>query len=105
MPAPAPGTQATAGGRGFGGGGGGGRGGGGAGLVPAGAYKVSMTANGKTYTSTIGVREDPLLKNGAMGEGGAAVGALQYAIDAPNADPSADKPKNFPIGNKKAGGR
>jgi photosystem II stability/assembly factor-like uncharacterized protein len=60
-PVPAPGAQAAGGGRG-GGGGGGGRGGGGGGQVPAGTYKVTMTANGKTYTSTITVREDPMIK-------------------------------------------
>ena len=62
-------TQASAqgGGRGFGGGGGGGRGGGGgAGLVEPGTYKVTMTANGKTYTSAITVRRDPMLKGDAQ---------------------------------------
>jgi hypothetical protein len=61
MPAPTPGVVAGGGGRGGGGGGFGG--GGGAGRVPAGTYKVTMTAGGKTYTSTITVRQDPLLKN------------------------------------------
>ncbi len=57
-PVPAMGAQ-TGGGRGFGGG----RGrGGNAGLVPPGTYKVTMTANGKAYTSTITVRQDPILK-------------------------------------------
>jgi photosystem II stability/assembly factor-like uncharacterized protein len=60
MPAPAPGATAGGGGRGGGGGFGGG---GGAGRVPAGTYKVTMTAGGKTYTSTITVRQDPLLKD------------------------------------------
>ena len=51
-----------------GGGGGGGRGGrGGGGLqgepAPPGEYRVTMTANGKTYTSKLTVREDPMLAN------------------------------------------
>jgi hypothetical protein len=59
MSAPTP----PAGGRGGGGGGGGGRGGGGGGgQVEPGTYRVTMTANGKTYTSTITVREDPIAK-------------------------------------------
>jgi hypothetical protein len=45
---------------GRGGGGGFGRGGGGAGRVPPGVYKVTMTANGKPYTTTITVRPDPM---------------------------------------------
>jgi hypothetical protein len=57
MSAPTP----PAGGRGGGGGGGRG-GGGGGGQVDAGTYRVTMTANGKTYTSTITVREDPMAK-------------------------------------------
>jgi hypothetical protein len=57
MSAPTP----PAGGRGGGGGGGRG-GGGGGGQVEAGTYRVTMTANGKTYTSTITVREDPIAK-------------------------------------------
>jgi hypothetical protein len=54
-------------GRGGGGGGGGGRGGRGGGFGPQGEpagpgeYRVTMTANGKTYTSKLRVREDPLL--------------------------------------------
>jgi hypothetical protein len=52
-----------AGGRGGGGGGGGGgRGGGGAaGPVEPGTYRVTMTANGQTYTSSVSVRADPML--------------------------------------------
>ncbi len=71
---------AQAGGRGAGGGGGGGgRGGGaGAGRVPPGVYKITMTANGKPYTSTITVRPDPMGAGGAMPPG--ASGLL--AIDA-----------------------
>jgi hypothetical protein len=54
-------------GGGGGGGGGGGRGGRGGGFgpqgeqAPAGEYRVTMTANGKTYTSKLTVREDPML--------------------------------------------
>jgi photosystem II stability/assembly factor-like uncharacterized protein len=48
-----------AGGRGGGGGGGRG-GGGGAAQVEPGTYKVTMTANGKTYTSTVTLRPDPM---------------------------------------------
>ena len=47
------------------GGGGGGRGGGGNPQVEPGIYKVTMTANGKTYTSAITVRRDPMLKGDA----------------------------------------
>ena len=56
-------APAPAGGRGGGGGGGGGGrgGGGGGGLVPPGTYRITMTANGKTYTSAIQVRQDPML--------------------------------------------
>ena len=55
-------APAPAGGRGGGGGGGGGRGGGGGGgRVAPGVYKVTMTANGKTYTGTITLRADPIL--------------------------------------------
>lgn len=44
-----------------GGGGGGGRGGdGGAGRAVPGTYKVTMTAGGKTYTSSLMLKEDPL---------------------------------------------
>jgi hypothetical protein len=46
-------------GRGGRGGRGGGGGGGAASQVPAGTYRVRLTANGKTYESTITVREDP----------------------------------------------
>jgi hypothetical protein len=49
-------------GRGGGGGGGGRGGGGGAGLVAPGSYKVTMTVGGKTYISSITVRQDPMLK-------------------------------------------
>jgi hypothetical protein len=42
------------------GGGGGGRGGGGGGRVDPGVYKVTMTAGGQTYTSTITIEADPL---------------------------------------------
>jgi photosystem II stability/assembly factor-like uncharacterized protein len=55
---PAPGAR--------GGGGGGGRGGGGPQRVPPGVYKITMTANGKAYTSTITVRPDPMGAGGAM---------------------------------------
>jgi photosystem II stability/assembly factor-like uncharacterized protein len=41
--------------------GGGGRGGGGAGLVAPGTYRVTMTAGGQTYASSITVRADPML--------------------------------------------
>jgi hypothetical protein len=54
--------QAAGGGRG---GRGGGRGGGPQGpqgaLAPPGEYRVTMTANGKTYTSRLTVRPDPML--------------------------------------------
>jgi photosystem II stability/assembly factor-like uncharacterized protein len=56
-----------------GGGGGGGRGrGGGGGMVAPGTYRVTMTANGKTYTNSITVRRDPMLDgvDGAAGSGG-----------------------------------
>jgi hypothetical protein len=55
----APSADAPTGRRG-GGGGGRGRGGGG-GLVPPGSYRVTMTANGKTYTNAITVRRDPMM--------------------------------------------
>jgi hypothetical protein len=51
-------TGAPQGGRG---GGGGGRGGGGGGLVAAGSYRITMVANGKSYTGAINVRQDPML--------------------------------------------
>jgi photosystem II stability/assembly factor-like uncharacterized protein len=58
----APNPAPAAGGRGGGGGGGGGRGGGGgAGAVTPGTYRVTMTANGQTYTSSVTVRADPML--------------------------------------------
>jgi hypothetical protein len=59
---PVPETAAQAGG-----GGGGGRGGRGGGQGPQGepagpgVYKVTMTVNGKTYTSRLTVRPDPML--------------------------------------------
>ena len=61
-------AQAAARQGGAGAGGGGGRGGrGGGGLqgepAPPGEYRVTMTANGKTYTSKLTVREDPMLTN------------------------------------------
>ena len=64
---PAPGCLAPpavgGGGGGRGGGGGGGRGGGGAaGRVPTGVYKITMTANGKTYSNTITLRPDPIVE-------------------------------------------
>ena len=60
---PSSATAAPAGGRGGGGGGGGGRGGGGgAAQVEPGTYRVTMTANGKTYTSTVTLRPDPMEK-------------------------------------------
>jgi hypothetical protein len=30
--------------------------------VPPGTYKITMTANGKTYSNTITLRADPLVK-------------------------------------------
>ena len=45
---------------GRGGGGGFGGGGGNAGRAEPGTYKVTMTANGKTYTSTITLKADPM---------------------------------------------
>jgi len=64
---PAPGCLAPpavgGGGGGRVGGGGGGRGGGGAaGRVPTGVYKITMTANGKTYSNTITLRPDPIVE-------------------------------------------
>jgi len=60
-------AQAAARQGGAGAGGGGGRGGRGGGLqgdpAPPGEYRVTMTANGKTYTSKLTVREDPMLTN------------------------------------------
>lgn len=56
--APAPGGRG--GGGGGGGGFGGGRGGGAAAVTP-GTYRVTMTANGTTYTGAIAVRADPML--------------------------------------------
>jgi len=56
-----PAGDAPTGGRG-GGGGGGGRGGGGAALVAPGTYRVAMTVGGKTYTSSITVRRDPMIE-------------------------------------------
>ena len=47
--------------RGRGGGGGGRGGGGGGGAVQPGTYRVTMVANGTTYTSSITVRPDPML--------------------------------------------
>ncbi|HET9371741.1 MAG TPA: hypothetical protein VFO19_15875 [Vicinamibacterales bacterium] len=70
-----------AGGRGGGGGGRGG--GGGAGRVEPGVYKITMTANGKPYTSTITVRADPMLASG-----GAPAGAM-LALDAESQDSTA----------------
>jgi photosystem II stability/assembly factor-like uncharacterized protein len=65
-------TSAVAAGRGGGGGGGGGGrgGGGGAGRATPGAYKVTMTANGKTYTSSITLKADPLGVAAGMAGGG-----------------------------------
>ena len=57
----APNPAPAAGGRGGGGGGGGRGGGGGAGAVTPGTYRVTMTANGQAYTSSITVRADPML--------------------------------------------
>jgi hypothetical protein len=51
-----------AGGGGGGGGGRGGRGGGAQGEpAPPGEYRVTMTVNGKSYTSKLTVRQDPML--------------------------------------------
>ena len=91
----APGAQAGGGGRGGGGGGGFG-GGGGGGRVAPGTYKVTMTAGGKTYTSTITVRQDPLLKDGDSG------GAM-LAIDAEELDPKMDKPRLWPTATGRGG--
>jgi photosystem II stability/assembly factor-like uncharacterized protein len=66
-PAPTPGAEVATGGRRGGGGGFGGRGGGNNRVDP-GTYKVTMTASGKTYASTITVRRDPLLKDGNVGQ-------------------------------------
>ncbi|MEZ5318709.1 MAG: hypothetical protein R2752_15020 [Vicinamibacterales bacterium] len=55
-----PAAQPQGGGGRRGGGGGFGRGGGGGGRVDPGTYKITMTANGRTYTSTIQVRPDPI---------------------------------------------
>jgi hypothetical protein len=57
-----PAVGAPGGGRGGGGGGGGGGrgGGGGGGRVPPGTYRITMTANGKTYTGAITLRADPM---------------------------------------------
>jgi hypothetical protein len=57
---PAPPGGAPSGGRGGGGGAGGRGGGGGPAQVDAGSYRVTMVANGKTYTGAITVREDPM---------------------------------------------
>ncbi len=48
---------------GRGGGGGGGRGGGGGGQIEPGTYKVTLTAGGQTYVSSLTVRRDPLLND------------------------------------------
>jgi hypothetical protein len=55
---------------GRGGGGGFGGGGGNVGRAQPGTYKVTMTANGKTYTSTITLKADPLGVAAAMSGGG-----------------------------------
>ncbi len=69
-----PATDAPAGGRGGGGGGGGGgRGGGGGGRVPPGSYRVTMTANGKTYSSSVTVRQDPMMDGLGGAPGGIAL--------------------------------
>jgi hypothetical protein len=90
------GAQVAGGGRG-GGGGGGGFGGGGAARVAPGTYKVTMTANGKTYTSTITVRQDPLLKESSDS------GGAMLAIDAQELDPKLDKPKSWPAATGRGG--
>ncbi|MEO6224079.1 MAG: hypothetical protein ABIP90_12600, partial [Vicinamibacterales bacterium] len=56
-----PPNAAPAGGGRGGGGGGFGRGGGGGATVAPGTYRVTMTANGTTYTSSVTVRADPML--------------------------------------------
>ena len=95
-----PPAVAAAGGRGGGGGGGGRGGGGGAGRVPPGVYKITMTANGKPYTSTITVRPDPM--GPTMGPG--ASGLL--AIDGDGMNPEMSDPINWPVVPvKKSGGR
>jgi hypothetical protein len=89
---------AVVGGRGGGGGGGGRGGGGGAGRVAPGVYKVTMTANGKTYSNTITVRPDP------MGRGGNIPPGTLLAIDAAEMDADAltqsSKPMNWPVVKK-----
>jgi hypothetical protein len=36
-------------------------------LAPAGTYKVTMSANGQTYTSSITLRDDPMAKTSGGG--------------------------------------
>jgi photosystem II stability/assembly factor-like uncharacterized protein len=79
-------TAMAAGGRGGGGGGGGGRGGGGAGLVDPGSYRVTMTANGKTYTSAIAVRHDPMIEKMSDADRAAALASLATGMDDATAD-------------------
>jgi hypothetical protein len=59
--------------------------------VPPGVYKITMTANGKPYTSTITVRPDPM--GASMPPG--ATGLL--AIDAAEGlDPASQEPITWP---------
>jgi hypothetical protein len=97
VPGPA---NAQGGGRGGGGGGGGGGrgGGGGAGLVDPGSYRVTMTANGKTYTSAISVRRDPLIDKMTGAERSAAIASLSTGMD----DATAEAVRKA---NKGGGGR
>ena len=68
-------------------------------LAP-GVYKITMTANGKPYTTTITVRPDPM--GPTMGPG--ASGLL--AIDADSMNPEMNDPINWPVVPvKKSGGR
>jgi hypothetical protein len=81
-PTPALGAVAPGGGRGGGGGGGGGRGGGGgAGLAAPGTYRVTMQVGGKTYTSSISVRLDPMIDKMSGPERSAALASLAEGMD------------------------
>jgi photosystem II stability/assembly factor-like uncharacterized protein len=72
-----------------GGGGGFGRGGGNAGRAAPGTYRVTMTANGKTYTGSIVLREDPMVRDGQVQGGGLlAIDAESGAVTDPT-DPEA----------------
>jgi photosystem II stability/assembly factor-like uncharacterized protein len=79
------------GGRGGGGGGGGRGGGGGGGRVAPGSYKVTLTANGKTYVKTILVRADPMAQTRPGGL------SPLLAIDADAMDPERNTPDFWPV--------